>query len=53
MPDKKSIIKVIRRRFHAGLRNFHETYRQCVDHWQKFNNSGDSPVLKDESSNSP
>ena len=44
---------VIRRRFHAGLQNFHETYRQCVDHWQKFNNSGDSPVLEDEGSNSP
>ena len=44
---------VIRRRFHAGLQNFHETYRHCVDHWQKFNNSGDSPVLEDEGSNSP
>ena len=44
---------VIRRRFHVGLRNFYETYRHCVDHWQKFNNSGDSPVLEDEGSNSP
>ena len=44
---------VIRRRFRAGLQNFHKTYRQCVDHWQKFNNSGDSPVLEDEGSNSP
>lgn len=43
---------VIRRRFHAGLRNFHETYSHCVDHWQKFNNSGDMPVLEDEGSNS-
>ena len=43
---------VIRRRFHAGLRNFYETYRQCVDHWQKFNNSGDIPVLEDEGSDS-
>ena len=44
---------VIRRRFHVGLRNFYETYRHCVDHWQKFNNSDDSPVLEDEGSNSP
>ena len=42
---------VIRRRFHAGLRNFHETYCHCVDHWQKFNNSGDVPILEDEGSN--
>ena len=42
---------VIRRRFHAGLQNFHETYRHCVDHWQEFNNSGDTPVLEDEGSN--
>ena len=44
---------VIRRRFRAGLQNFHKTYRQCVDHWQKFNNSSDIPVLEDEGSNSP
>ena len=43
---------VIRRRFHAGLRNFQETYRHCVDHWQKFNNSSDTPILEDEGSNS-
>ena len=42
---------IIRRRFHAGLRNFHDTYQHCVDHWQKFNNSGDTPVLEDEGSN--
>ena len=42
---------VIRRRFYAGLRNFHEIYRHCVDHWQEFNNSGDTPVLEDEGSN--
>ena len=42
---------VIRRRFCAGLRNFQETYRHCVDHWQKFNNSGDIPVLEDEGRN--
>ena len=42
---------VIRRRFRTGLRNFQETYRHCVDHWQKFNNSGDIPVLEDEGRN--
>ena len=42
---------VIRRRFRAGLRNFQETYHHCVDHWQKFNNSGDIPVLEDEGRN--
>ena len=42
---------IIHCRFHAGLRNFHDTYQHCVDHWQKFNNSGDMPVLEDEGSN--
>ncbi len=39
---------VILRRFHAGLRNFHDIYRHCVDHWQHFDNSGAGLVLKDE-----
>lgn len=38
----------IRRRFEAGLRHFHETYRDRVDLWQLFDNSGDSPRLIDE-----
>ena len=42
---------VIRRRFHAGLKNFYDIYRHCVNHWQKFNNSGDTLVLEDEGEN--
>ena len=42
---------IICRRFRAGLRNFQETYCHCVNHWQKFNNSGDIPVLEDEGRN--
>lgn len=37
--------EVIRRRFDAGFRNFHERYRQLVDAWNLYDNSGESPVL--------
>lgn len=37
--------EVIRRRFDAGLRNFHERYRQLVNAWNLYDNSGESPVL--------
>ena len=40
--------EVVRRRFAAGLRNFESTYCQEVDAWQRYNNSGDEPVLIDE-----
>src|SRR5205823_14606648 len=33
----------IRRRFTAGLRNFTDLYRQRVDYWQWFDNSGVTP----------
>ncbi len=36
---------VIRRRFHAGLRNFKAMYRPCVDDWLWYNNSGMRPLL--------
>ena len=36
---------VIRRRFHAGLRNFKAMYRPCVDDWLWYNNSGTRPLL--------
>lgn len=36
---------VIRRRFAAGLRNFHEAYKSTVDAWALFDNVGESPVL--------
>ena len=39
---------VIRRRFASGLRNFLEVYRNRVDHWQWFDNSGPLPRLLDE-----
>ncbi len=43
---------IIRRRFAAGWRNFHDVYRRRVDCWQWFDNSGDTPILKEEGGNS-
>lgn len=39
---------VIRRRFAAGMRNFLGIYRQRVDYWQWFDNSGPVPRLLEE-----
>lgn len=36
---------VIRRRFAAGLRNFHEAYKSVVDAWALFDNVGEAPTL--------
>jgi predicted ABC-type ATPase len=36
---------VIRRRFAAGLRNFHEAYKSGVDAWALFDHVGEAPVL--------
>ena len=36
---------VIRRPFHAGLRNFEHIYKSLVDEWAVYDNSGDQPVL--------
>jgi predicted ABC-type ATPase len=36
---------VIRRRFAAGLRNFERHYRNCVDDWAKYDNTGSTPVM--------
>ena len=36
---------VIRRRFAAGLRNFHEAYKSAVDAWALFDNVAEAPVL--------
>jgi len=41
---------VIRLRFHAGWRNFEETYRDLVDGWAVYDNSDDVPILLDEGS---
>ena len=36
---------VIRRRFHAGRRNFEHVYRDLVDAWTVYDNSTDVPIL--------
>jgi predicted ABC-type ATPase len=38
---------VIRRRFTAGLKNFHMLYAPLVDAWALYDNSGKEPVLMD------
>lgn len=43
---------VIRRRFHAGISNFHALYKPLVDDWRLYDNSGERPVLIN-SSNPP
>jgi len=43
--------ETIRRRFHGGLNNFLTVYRQRVDFWQWYDNSGDVPQLIDEGAN--
>ena len=40
--------EVVRRRYAAGLKNFHDVYRQRVDYWQWFDNSGYVPHLLEE-----
>jgi predicted ABC-type ATPase len=40
--------EVIRRRFAAGMRNFLGVYRQRVDFWQWYDNSGPRPRLVEE-----
>ena len=37
--------KVVRRRFDAGLRNFHDVYKRLVDNWEWYDNSGTTPQL--------
>ncbi len=37
---------VIRRRFAAGLRNFHH-YRAAVDDWALYDNSGSTPMMQE------
>ena len=38
---------VVRRRFRTGLRNFEEIYKDLVDVWILYDNSGSMPVLLD------
>ncbi|HNY31693.1 MAG TPA: Zeta toxin family protein [Fibrobacteria bacterium] len=43
--------ETIRRRFQAGLANFHGVYKSLVEKWEYFDNSGVAPVLIEEGSN--
>lgn len=36
---------VVRRRFEAGLRNFHNRYKKLADSWVLYENSGDRPTM--------
>lgn len=36
--------QVVRRRFHAGLHNFHHIYKDIVDEWALYDASGVSPI---------
>ena len=40
--------EVVRRRFHAGWRNFQEIYRDIVDHWALYDSSGKVPTIISE-----
>jgi predicted ABC-type ATPase len=40
---------MIRRRFHAGISNFHELYKPLVDDWRLYDNSGEMPILTNRS----
>ena len=35
----------IRRRFDAGLKNFHEGYKEIVDYWTLYDNSDSVPKV--------
>ena len=37
--------KVVRRRFHKGIKNFFKYYRQVFDSWMLFDNSENAPYL--------
>lgn len=43
--------EVVKRRFVAGLHNFETIYRHEVDRWRRYDNSGEVPMLIDESEN--
>lgn len=42
---------VIRRRFQKGLDNFHDIYKNLVDNWILYDNSGEHPQMIDEGEN--
>jgi predicted ABC-type ATPase len=39
---------VVRRRFESGLRNFEDIYKDLVDKWEWYDNSGNTPQLISE-----
>ena len=41
--------EIVRRRFSAGLHNFHHTYKQLVDIWILYDNSRETPILIERS----
>ena len=41
---------VVRRRFHAGWHNWEHVYKDLVDEWAEYDNSGGEPVLLAEES---
>ena len=43
--------ETVRRRFHAGLRNFERIYRELVDEWALYDSSGSAPVLLERGTN--
>jgi predicted ABC-type ATPase len=42
--------EVVRRRFYAGLDHFENVYKNEVNFWRFYNNSGDVPLLIEEGS---
>ncbi|MXY45591.1 MAG: Zeta toxin family protein [Chloroflexi bacterium] len=40
--------EVVRRRFNAGWRNFHQIYRDIVNEWRLYDATGESPRLIEE-----
>jgi predicted ABC-type ATPase len=42
---------VVRRRFDAGLRNFHTIYRGLVNNWEMYDNTGAVPQFLQEGAN--
>jgi predicted ABC-type ATPase len=42
---------VVRRRFKAGLENFHRIYSKLVDAWILYDNRGRPPIIMDEGEN--
>ena len=43
---------IVRRRFDSGWRNFETIYRNLVDEWAVYDNSGETPILLEEGSRS-